>query len=65
MNSRKNETSKVSHGTFQSPFFPAVEIFETIILWHSWNPEKASSIYNMIDYDVFAKLVRKDRECER
>jgi len=52
-------------GTFPSPFFPAVEIFETIILWHSWNPEKASSIYNMIDYDVFAKLVRKDRECKR
>jgi hypothetical protein len=60
VNSRRNETSKVSHGDFPSPFFPAVEIFETIKLWYSWNPEKASSIYNMIDYDVFVKLARKD-----
>lgn len=41
------------------------EIFEIVDLLHSLNPERPSSIYNMIDYDVFAKFVMKKCECER
>jgi len=40
-------------------FFLFEEIFEIGDLCHSLNPERPSSIYNMIDYDVFTKLVMK------
>lgn len=48
-----------------SPFFPAGKIFELVLRWCFWRRGKPVSIYNMIDYDIFTKLITKDCECER
>jgi hypothetical protein len=53
-------TSKISPGDYSVlSFFLFEEIFEIGLFWHSKNPERPSSIYNMIDYDVFAKFAMK------
>jgi hypothetical protein len=52
-----------SGGLFCPLFFPDVEIFEIAYRWRFWNQRTPLSIYNMIDYDVFAKFRTKD--CKR
>jgi hypothetical protein len=57
VNFRKDEASKISHGDFP-PFLSCLRDFFEIITSDIPEPKETSSIYNMIDYDIFAKLIR-------